>query len=198
MAMRSSLAKSKGRSSGFDVPLVKSLNAMFFEMNAEWRAPATKPVNGSKALYGHGHLAPTWVKERPSFSPLMLYSFDQTMDALNALRSSEGSPYDGISLEYTNPQTGGPGFSIQMVAGDILVQAQAYSEGTQQIEHDGPPTIHARDKQTGEILGSVELPAPPQYGMMTYMHEGKQYIVVQAGSAKRGEPGSLVALRLPD
>jgi gentisate 1,2-dioxygenase len=35
---------------GLDVPLVKSLNAMFFEMNAEWRAPATKPVNGSKAL----------------------------------------------------------------------------------------------------------------------------------------------------
>jgi gentisate 1,2-dioxygenase len=38
----------------------------------------------------------------------MLYSFDRTMEALNALRSSEGSPYEGIALEYTNPQTGGP------------------------------------------------------------------------------------------
>ena len=44
----------------------------------ELRAQATKPVNGSKALYGHGHLAPTWTKERPRFSPLMLYSWDQT------------------------------------------------------------------------------------------------------------------------
>ena len=26
------------------------------------------------------------------------------------------------------------------------------------------------DKRTGEILGSVPLPAPGQYGMMTYMH----------------------------
>jgi gentisate 1,2-dioxygenase len=38
----------------------------------------------------------------------MLYSFDQTLAALEALRSSVGSPYEGIALEYTNPQTGGP------------------------------------------------------------------------------------------
>jgi gentisate 1,2-dioxygenase len=30
------------------------------------------------------------------------------MAALEALRSTEGSPYEGIALEYTNPQTGGP------------------------------------------------------------------------------------------
>jgi hypothetical protein len=33
--------------------------------------------------------------------------------------------------------------------------------------------------------------------MMTFMHDGKQYIVVQAGSARREQPGSLVALTLP-
>ena len=48
-----------------------------------------------------------------------------------------------------------------------------------------------------EILASVELPIPGQYGMMTYLHEGKQYIVVQSGSAQRRQPGSLVALTLP-
>jgi len=93
---------------GLDVPLTKALNAIFFEMNAALQAPATKPVNGSKAMYGHGHLAPTWTKERPKFSPLMLYSWDQTLEALHALRDREGSPYDGISLEYTHAQTGGP------------------------------------------------------------------------------------------
>src|SRR5688572_19513397 len=56
---------------GLDVPLVKSLNAIFFEMNAEWRAPATKPVNGSKALYGVGRLNPTWMAQQSKFSPLM-------------------------------------------------------------------------------------------------------------------------------
>jgi hypothetical protein len=29
------------------------------------------------------------------------------------------------------------------------------------------------------------------------MHAGKQYIVVQSGSARREQPGSLVALTLP-
>jgi gentisate 1,2-dioxygenase len=38
----------------------------------------------------------------------MLYSFDQTMEALHALRDREGSPHEGIALDYTNPQTGGP------------------------------------------------------------------------------------------
>jgi hypothetical protein len=33
--------------------------------------------------------------------------------------------------------------------------------------------------------------------MMTFMHAGKQYIVVQSGSARREQPGSLVALALP-
>jgi glucose dehydrogenase len=46
-------------------------------------------------------------------------------------------------------------------------------------------------------VATVELPIPGQYGMMTYLHNGKQYIVVQAGSAKRNQPGSLVALALP-
>jgi gentisate 1,2-dioxygenase len=93
---------------GLDVPLTKALNCIFFQMHEQRKADHGKPVNGSKALYGHGRLSPTWVKERPRHSPLMLYSFDQTMEALHALRDTEGSPYEGVSLEYTHPQTGGP------------------------------------------------------------------------------------------
>ncbi|HEX9398026.1 MAG TPA: cupin domain-containing protein [Burkholderiales bacterium] len=93
---------------GLDVPLTKALNSIFFEMAGERQQAAKKPVNGSKAMYGHGHLAPTWTKERPKFSPLMLYSWDQTQEALHGLRNTEGSPYEGISLEYTHAQTGGP------------------------------------------------------------------------------------------
>ena len=93
---------------GLDVPLAKALNAIFFEMAKERQLSATKPVNGSQALYGHGRLSPTWTRERPQFSPLMLYSWEQTAEALDALRDREGSPYEGIALEYTHPQTGGP------------------------------------------------------------------------------------------
>lgn len=93
---------------GLDVPLTQSLNAMFFEMHTDLKASHHKPVNGSQALYGHGKLTPTWTSERPKFSPLMLYSWEQTSAALDGLRSHEGSAWDGISLEYTHAQTGGP------------------------------------------------------------------------------------------
>jgi len=95
------------------------------------------------------------------------------------------------------PNTGGTGHSIQMVVGDLLVQTTEELRGDTEVNENGMPLLHARDKQTGEILASAELPIPGEYGMMTYMFEGKQYIVLQAGSAKRRQPGSLVALTLP-
>ena len=80
-------------------------------------------------------------------------------------------------------RTGGGGNSIQMVAGDLLYATEGSS---------GPPVLNAYDKRTGEAVEEVELPAPGQYGMMTYIHEGRQHIVVQIG-----RPGRLVALKLP-
>ena len=88
-------------------------------------------------------------------------------------------------------------WSIQMVTGDLLVQTRSLSQGTAQYDPDAPLELNARDKMTGEILASVPLPAPGQYGMMTYMHEGKQYIVVQVGSFRTDYLGALVAYTLP-
>lgn len=95
------------------------------------------------------------------------------------------------------PPTGGTGLSVQMVMGDLLVQTTEDLRGDTEVNEDGMPMLHARDKRTGEILASIEIPMPGQYGMMTYMHDGRQYLVMQAGSAKRDQPGSLVALALP-
>jgi quinoprotein glucose dehydrogenase len=95
------------------------------------------------------------------------------------------------------PNTGGTGNSIQMVMGDLLVQTSEDLRGEAEVNEKGLPLLHARDKKTGRILASVELPIPGQYGMMTYLHAGTQYIVVQTGSARRRQTGSLVALALP-
>ena len=95
------------------------------------------------------------------------------------------------------PNSGGTSFSIQMVIGDLLVQTTEDLRGETEANANGMPMLHARDKRTGQILASVEIPIPGQYGMMTYLHEGKQYILVQAGSARREQPASLVALTLP-
>jgi glucose dehydrogenase len=59
----------------------------------------------------------------------------------------------------------------------------------------GGPTFRAHDKATGDILAEIQLPgnhvAPPT----TYMHQGKQYIVM---TVTMGETAEIVALSLPD
>ena len=88
----------------------------------------------------------------------------------------------GIDL----PRTGKGAHATAMVTKSLLM----YGEG-----RGGEPLFHAVDKRTGEELATVELPAPTNTAPMTFMHEGKQYIVVAIGSGRH--PGSLVALRLP-
>ena len=93
--------------------------------------------------------------------------------------------------------TGGTGHSIQMVMGDLLVQTTEDLRGDTELSENGMPVLRARDKRSGQIVATAEIPIPGQYGMMAFMHDGKQYILVQSGSARRGQPGALVALSLP-
>ena len=91
---------------GLDVPLVQFLNAMFFQMHEAREFPLSKPHNASARLHGHVALQPTWMKERPRSSPLLIYAWETTWSSLRDLQETEGDPYDGIALEYTHPQTG--------------------------------------------------------------------------------------------
>ena len=43
---------------------------------------------------------------------------------------------------------------------------------------DNKPNLFGIDKKTGKRVGSVNTPRLGQYGLMTYMHQGKQYIVI--------------------
>ena len=92
---------------GLDSPLVQALNAMFFQFYDQPQVPACKPRNASVQLHGHASLHPTWVKDRPRSSPLLLYSWETTSSSLASLRGVAGDPYDGVALEYTHPMTGG-------------------------------------------------------------------------------------------
>jgi quinoprotein glucose dehydrogenase len=56
--------------------------------------------------------------------------------------------------------------------------------------------FRAYDKKTGKELGAVPIPGPQTGSPMTYLHEGKQYIVVAVSG--QGSPGELIGLALPD
>ncbi len=84
------------------------------------------------------------------------------------------------------PNTGGGGYSILMVTRSLLLPSEVLGD---------QPVLTARNKRTGEVLGRIELPTAAMYGMMTYLHEGKQHIVVQIGGS--AYPSSRVAIKLP-
>ncbi len=46
------------------------------------------------------------------------------------------------------------------------------------------------DKKTGRRVGSVETPDMGQYGLTTYMHQGKQYVILSVN-------GGFTAMTLP-
>ena len=67
--------------------------------------------------------------------------------------------------------------------------------------------LRAYDKTTGAEVGAVYMPAPATGSPMTYLHEGRQYVVLAIGGTgfpvqrRRGSeslPGELIAYRLPE
>jgi len=61
-------------------------------------------------------------------------------------------------------------------------------------------TMHAFDKETGEVLWQSPLPFGGNATPSTYMVNGRQYVVISAGGGKSGRPagGSIVAFALPE
>jgi glucose dehydrogenase len=47
---------------------------------------------------------------------------------------------------------------------------------------DGTPHLFAIDKMTGNELARIPVSAASRYGMMSYVHQGEQYIILQTGS----------------
>ena len=70
--------------------------------------------------------------------------------------------------------TGTGAMAIMMATPSMLVYASESSDGT--------PHLFAVDKRTGRELARVQVPAASRYGMMSYVHEGEQYIILQTGS----------------
>jgi quinoprotein glucose dehydrogenase len=85
------------------------------------------------------------------------------------------------------PPLGGEGRGGPVLTRTLLISALT-AGGT-----NGGPRLVARDKTTGAIVGSVDLPAGAIGTPMTYMHEGTQYVALTIG----GVVPELIALALP-
>ena len=133
---------------GLDIPLIASVEAMFFQFYSQPQVPASRPANSSRQLYGHAHISPTWIKDKPQSSPLLLYSWDETWKALDSMRDHPGSAFDGIVLEYRHPQTGGPVLPTMACRAQLLRPG----ERTKAHRHTGSAVYHVVEGQGATII----------------------------------------------
>jgi gentisate 1,2-dioxygenase len=92
---------------GLDTPLVRNLEATFYEPFPEDQQPIVG-VGESERKYASGALRPAWEETRAPYSPLWIYKWDRTYEALSSLAQVDASPFDDVALEYSDPATGGP------------------------------------------------------------------------------------------
>ena len=90
---------------GLDLPLVKALDAVFFEPYKD-RLQPVEAKNASESRVAGRALLARGTQVGHDGSPLLVYRWPETDRALDALLAQDGGTV--ASIEFTNPTTGGP------------------------------------------------------------------------------------------
>jgi quinoprotein glucose dehydrogenase len=92
------------------------------------------------------------------------------------------------------PRTGRPGRIGVLVTKTLVIAGEGGFFTTPNGQRGA--MLRAYDKITGNELGAVYMPAPQTGSPMTYLHNGRQYLVVPI--AGQGYSGEFLAFRLPN
>ena len=96
----------------------------------------------------------------------------------------------GLKLDFEN--MGHPGVR----PGPLATKTLLFLAESGNLSGDpGRPIFRAYDKKTGAVVAEITLPSKASGAPMTYMHEGRQFIVIAVST--REFPAELVALALP-
>jgi len=91
-----------------DVSLMRSLENVFFDPYPTDVQPLRPVPERSWAEFGSGLLRPPGPAPRRPANPLLVYTHEQTVQALERARSLPPDPTDDVILEYQDPTSGGP------------------------------------------------------------------------------------------
>lgn len=102
-----------------DLPLVETLNAVYFEHDYAESGVAKKvqsarfPSDYSARVYGAGGLRPRFIDHHRGSglsSPMYVYRWNAMREQLERFKDWDGDPYEALMIEYVDPLTGGPVF----------------------------------------------------------------------------------------
>ncbi len=135
---------------GLDIPLVNALDANFYEVHSDLHQVPGKVINTSILTHGSGVLKPDSRSWSKPYSPLLGYPWEQTYEALlNLSKVSDGTPYDGVIMEYVNPHTGG---SVMPTMG-ARMQRLSPGQATLAHRHTGSVVYHVAKGRGHSIVG---------------------------------------------
>jgi gentisate 1,2-dioxygenase len=118
---------------GLDYPLLNSLQVITWEPFPGDFQPI-KP-NSQHSIHRLGMARPVW---GTTAGPLC-YKWTETRETLNNLAATEGSPFDGVALEYVNPADGGHTFPTTA----CWIQMLRPGETTKTHRHNSSTVYHA-------------------------------------------------------
>ncbi len=150
-------------------------------------APAGRGGGGQLAVQG----LPLW---KPPYGRITAIDLDKGEIAWQV---AHGETPDNIrnhpALKGLNiPRTGRPGIIGVLTTKSLVIAGESGFFTTPEGKRGA--MLRAYDKATGKEVGAVYMPAPQSGSPMTYMHDGKQYIVIAVSGA--GYSGELIAFRL--
>ena len=116
-----------------DLPLVETLNAIYFEHDYKEVADgklakrieqtARFGADYSKHIYGRGGLKPHFVQHdrgTGAASPMYVYRWAAMREFLDENADAEGDPYDALKIEYIDPTNGEPVFKTMTFYAQML------------------------------------------------------------------------------
>jgi gentisate 1,2-dioxygenase len=138
-----------------DAPLVRGMNWMFYEEYPTGIQSPEYERDDSLRRFSVGGLRPAapW-REGTRYSPLFRYPWEEARAALDRFAAFEPSPYDGVVVEYTNPNTGGPVMPTMSASLQLLQPGQA----TQAHRHTTSVIYHVAEGSGWSVLEGERYP----------------------------------------
>jgi quinoprotein glucose dehydrogenase len=162
--------------------------------------PQTAPAGAANAAAGEGGPGAPTVQGLPLFKPPYGSIVAINMDKGEiAWKAAHGETPDNIrnhpALKGLNiPRTGRGGLVGILTTATLVIAGERGTFTDSQGRNAA--RLRAYDKATGKEVGEVFMPTGQTGSPMTYMLNGKQYIVIAIGGG--GYPGELLAFSLPD
>ncbi len=121
---------------GLDIPLMNALDAGFYQVHPDLQQSVTHAVDAPTAGWAAPGLLPHGTGWSHDYSPLLKYEWGPTYEALSRYaKVTDGSPHDGVMMDFVNPRTAGPvmrtiGARMQMLRPDERTKAHRHTGST--------------------------------------------------------------------